>query len=162
LTIPFAPFNGSIPNRWSPQPHALVLIGDQPHEPGHIEECLEPVFKATGVVPHFAVDVDTLTADNLGKVRLLFILKDGMQRNGGQGKQGRVWMTPGQQEAVARFVESGGGFLNLHNSMGLYPPDGPYLNVVGGRYAGHGPLERFSVEIVDPNHFITRGVSNFT
>jgi hypothetical protein len=32
-----------------------VLIGDQPHEPGHIEEGLRPVFEATGLVPHFAV-----------------------------------------------------------------------------------------------------------
>ena len=59
------------------------------------------------------------------------------------------------------FVEGGGGFLNLHNAMGLYPADGPYLDLVGGRYIGHGPLERFRVEVVDPDHPVTRGVERF-
>ena len=71
-------------------------------------------------------------------------------------------MTPEQERAVVEFVEGGGAFLNLHNSMGLYPPDGPYLNLVGGRYIGHGPLERFRVEVVDPDHAVTRGVSDFS
>jgi type 1 glutamine amidotransferase len=60
-----------------------------------------------------------------------------------------------------QFVEQGGAFLNLHNAMGLYPEGGPYLNLVGGRYVGHGPLERFRVELVDTQHPITRGISSF-
>jgi type 1 glutamine amidotransferase len=52
--------------------------------------------------------------------------------------------------------------LNLHNSMGLYPKDGPYLNLVGGRYIGHGPLERFRVEVVDRRHPITKGVEDYS
>ena len=58
-------------------------------------------------------------------------------------------MTPEQERAVVAFVDAGGGFLNLHNSMGLYPDDGPYLKLVGGRYIGHGHSERFRVEVVD-------------
>jgi type 1 glutamine amidotransferase len=58
-------------------------------------------------------------------------------------------------------VTRGGAFLNLHNAMGLYPAGGPYLDLVGGRYVGHGPLERFSVEVVDPDHPVTRGVTGF-
>lgn len=49
---------------------------------------------------------------------------------------------------------------NLHNSMGLYP-EGSYLDLVGGRYEGHGPLERFGVEVVDAEHPVTRGVRDF-
>jgi hypothetical protein len=63
---------------------------------------------------------------------------------------------------VVQFVEGGGGFLNLHNAMGLYPADGPYLKLVGGRYIGHGPLERFRVEVVDRDHPVTRGVRDFS
>ena len=155
LTVPVAPFHGREPAAADPRPHALVLIGDQPHEPGHIEEGLRPVFEATGVVPHFTVDVKALSAENLAKVRLLVILRDGLQRPGSDHRDDFVWMTPEQQHAVVAFVEGGGGFLNLHNSMGLYPPRGPYLDLVGGRYTGHGPLERFRVEVVDagpPDH----------
>ena len=78
--MPIAPFHGRDPTAADPRPHALVLIGDQPHEPGHIEEGLRPVFEATGVVPHFTVDVKALSAENLAKVRLLVILRDGLQR----------------------------------------------------------------------------------
>ena len=54
---PGGPVPGPRAGGSDPRPHALVLIGDQPHEPGHIEEGLQPVFEATGVVPHFTVDV---------------------------------------------------------------------------------------------------------
>ncbi len=161
LTIPMAPFHGVAPTPSDQRPQALVLIGDQPHEPGHLEEGLQPVFDATGVVPHFTVDVRALTAENLARVQLLVILRDGLQRPQRAPSTHFLWMTPEQQRAVVRFVEGGGGFLNLHNAMGLYPPRGPYLELVGGRYIGHGPLERFRVEVVDPDHPVTRGVRAF-
>jgi type 1 glutamine amidotransferase len=105
--------------------------------------------------------VRALTAENLDRVQLLVILRDGLQRPEQAERTHFMWMTPEQQRAVAAYVEGGGGFLNLHNAMGLYPADGPYLKLVGGRFVGHGPLERFRVEVVDPNHPVTRGVSGF-
>ena len=71
-------------------------------------------------------------------------------------------MTAEQERAVVQYVEGGGGFLNLHNALALYPEDGPYLKLAGGRYIGHGPLERFRVEVVDSTHPITRGVKGFS
>ncbi|HVX10773.1 MAG TPA: ThuA domain-containing protein [Pirellulales bacterium] len=161
LTVPHAPFGGHPPTADDRVAHALVLIGDQPHEPGHIEDGLRPAFAATGIVPHFAVDVRALSAENLAHVKLLVILRDGLQRPVPTDGEPYVWMTEEQQHAVVGFVEQGGGFLNLHNSMGLYPDQGPYLNLVGGAYTGHGPLERFCVEVVDREHPVTRGVSKF-
>ncbi len=107
------------------------------------------------------MDVKALSAENLARVRLLVILRDGLQRPGADHRDDFVWMTPEQEHAVASFVERGGGFLNLHNAMGLYPARGPYLDLVGGRYTGHGPLERFRVEVVDADHPITRGAGGF-
>jgi type 1 glutamine amidotransferase len=162
LTVPAAPFGNRPPAKDDSRPHALVLIGDEPHEPGHIEEGLRPAFAAAGVVPHFTVDVRALSAENLGRVQLLVILRDGLQRPRTGAKSNYVWMTPEQEKAVVNFVEGGGGFLNLHNALGLYPPDGPYLKLAGGRYTGHGPLERFRVEVADAGHPVTRGVAAFT
>jgi type 1 glutamine amidotransferase len=162
LTVPIAPFHGSPPAADDGRPRALVLIGDQPHEPDHLEEGLRPAFEATGVVPYFTVDVRALTAENLARVPLLVILRDGLQRPTLDHADDYQWMTPEQERAVVEFVERGGAFLNLHNSMGLYPDDGPYLNLVGGRYTGHGPLERFRVEVVDHDHPITHGVTDFS
>jgi len=161
LTIPNAPFGSRVPDSSEGRPHALILIGDGPHEPGHLEEGLRPVFEATGVVPHFTVDVHALSATNLARVQLLVILRDGLQRPAAEAATFFKWMTPEQERAVVSFVEAGGGFLNLHNSMGLYPEHGAYLELIGGRYASHGPLERFGVEIADPAHPITCGVSAF-
>jgi hypothetical protein len=119
------------------------------------------VFQSAGVIPHYTVDVRALTAANLARVNLLVIQRDGMVWPEGPRQPHRIWMTPEQEKAVVDFVESGGGFLNLHNSMGLYPEDGPYLKLVAGRYIGHGPLERFRVEVVDRDHPITRGVTDY-
>lgn len=162
LTVPQAPFNGRPPEAVDGAPHALVLIGDGPHEPGHVEEGLRAAFASSGVVPHFAVDVRALSAENLARVQLLVILRDGLQRPLPGDGEPYMWMTDEQQRAVVEFVERGGGFLNLHNSMGLYPDDGPYLRLVGGAYTGHGPLERFRVEVVDESHPVTSGVTAFT
>jgi len=162
LTIPFAPFNGRPPSGSNETHHALVFIGDRYHEPEHVRQGLKSVFESSGVVPHFAVDVRVLSADNLKRVDLLVILRDGMIWPDGRDKPYKIWMTPEQEQAVVDFVERGGGFLNLHNSMGLYPKDGPFLDLVGGNYTGHGPLERFHVEVVDAHHPITRGVKHFS
>jgi type 1 glutamine amidotransferase len=161
LIVPVAPFHGRAPTSSAGHPHALVLIGDQPHEPGHLEDGLRPVFEAAEVVPHFTVDVQALSAKNLAMVQLLVVLRDGLMRPERNERTHFIWMTPEQEHAVVAFVEGGGGFLNLHNSMGLYPQRGPYLDLIGGRYIGHGPLERFQVEVVDPSHPITRGVDAF-
>ena len=175
LTVPNAPFHGRPPQPGDSSAHALVLIGDSPHPPAPIRKALSLVFQASGVTPHFTVDVNALSAKNLSGVQLLVILRDGRQvERVGEGREPlrtlvdplhgeiKTWMTLDQERAVAEFVEKGGSFLNLHNSLGLYPPAGPYLKLVGGRYIGHGPYERFRVEVVDPDHPITEGVSDFT
>ncbi len=175
LTVPVAPFGGRDPGQSGSQPRALVLIGDSPHPPAPIEEALRPVFEATGVTPFFTVDIEALTAENLAKVDLFVILRDGRQVDRvGDGREKlrvledplhgpiKTWMSLEQEQAVVKFAKGGGSFLNLHNSLGLYPPAGPYLKLVGGRYIGHGPYERFRVEVADPNHPITEGAADFT
>jgi type 1 glutamine amidotransferase/glyoxylase-like metal-dependent hydrolase (beta-lactamase superfamily II) len=162
LTVPNAPFAGRPPGRDERAPHALVLIGDGPHEPQHIEVGLAPAFMAAGVIPHFTVDVRALSSENLAHVKLLVILRDGLMRPSDDPKSHSCWVTREHEQAVVDFVEQGGGFLNLHNALGLYPDDGPYLKLAAGRYIGHGPLERFRVSPVDSNHPITRGITPFT
>lgn len=162
LTVPLAPFSGQQLDPQSPQPHALVLIGDGPHEPTHLEEGLRPTLLAAGITPHFTVDTRALTADNLAQVKLLVILRDGLARPSDDPKSFHTWVTPDHEQAVVDFVRRGGGFLNLHNSLGIYPDDGPYLKLVAGRYNSHGPLERFRVEVVPGEHPITRGVTPFS
>jgi type 1 glutamine amidotransferase len=162
LTVPNAPFAGREPRPDDGQAHALVLIGDGPHEPAHLEQGLAPAFASAGIVPHFTVDVRALSPENLSHVKLLVVLRDGLMRPTDDPKSFYCWVTRAHEQAVVDFVERGGGFLNLHNALGLYPADGPYLKLAAGKYIGHGPLERFRVEALEPVHPITRGITPFT
>lgn len=161
LTVPNAPFGADGPPVDESRPQALVLIGDRPHDPEHLEAGLRRLFDTVGVLPHFAYDVRTLSAENLRPMQLLVMLRDGMLRPSGNDELTVSWMTPEQETAIVQFVESGKSLLALHNSTGLYPDKGPYLKLVGGTYEGHGPLERFRVNVVDRRHPITRGVEAY-
>jgi type 1 glutamine amidotransferase len=160
LTVPQAPFGGRALDPAAARPAALVLIGDRPHEPGHIEDSLRPALEQSGITASFAVDTRAVSAANLKRVQLLVILRDGATWPDGLGKL-KVWMTLEQENAVVDFVERGGGLLALHNALAIYPERGPYLRLAGGAYTTHGPLERFRVSVLDRSHFITRGVDDF-
>jgi type 1 glutamine amidotransferase len=160
LTIPHAPFGERALSEPSSRPRALVLIGDRPHEPGHIETGLRPALETAGVDTYFTVDTRALSAANLKRVQLLIILRDGATWPDGPAKL-KVWMTREQENAVVEFVERGGGLLALHNALAIYPERGPYLRLAGGAYTTHGPLERFRVSVLDRSHFITHDVHDF-
>ncbi len=149
LTVPLAPFGASGHPPADPAPKALVLIGDSPHDPDHIEAGLRRALGRAGIVPYVAVDTRALSAENLKQVRLLVMLRDGAIWPNGREKPAVTWMTPEQEQAVVNFVERGGGFLALHNSTALYPEGGPFQKLIGGVYKGHGPLERFRVSVLD-------------
>jgi type 1 glutamine amidotransferase len=144
-------------------PHALVLIGDYYHPPAYIPPSLEPVFEKVGMPARFIYDVTKLNARNLKNVRLLIILRDGMNwpEPGGE----RVfWMTEEQEKAIDEFVRNGGGFLALHNATALKRLDDGstiYRNVLGSSYNGHGAGdEKFKVRVVK-DHPITAGVEEY-
>jgi type 1 glutamine amidotransferase len=161
LTVPLAPFGGRADVPSSGRPRALVLIGDRPHDPAHLEAGLGRALDAAGVDAFFCVDVRALSAKNLARVQLLVILRDGALWPRGAEGPAAIWMTPEQEQTIAAFVERGGGLLAVHNATGLYPAGGPYLRLLGGTYNSHGPLERFRVNVLDRSHPITRGVADF-
>jgi type 1 glutamine amidotransferase/glyoxylase-like metal-dependent hydrolase (beta-lactamase superfamily II) len=160
LTVPRAPFGDRAPAFSGSQLRALVLIGDRPHEPGHIETALRRALEQAGVSAFYTVDPRALTVANLDAVRLFVILRDGATWPGDASKH-RVWMTREQETALVNFVERGGGLLALHNAAALYPEGGSYLRLVGGTYTTHGPLERFRISVLDRSHFITHEVNDF-
>jgi len=145
-------------------PHALVLIGDHYHPPAYIPPSLEPVFQKIGMPARFIYDVTKLNARNLKDIRLLVILRDGMNWPEPGGKN-VFWMTEEQEKAIAEFVSNGGGFLSLHNSTALRQLDDKpslYRDVLGSSYNGHGPGdEKFNVRVVNSEHPITRGVKDY-
>ncbi len=143
------------------RPSALALIGDRYHSPIYIRDHLAPAFVRENIPVTFIENDQALTAEALRKFRLLVILRDGMNWPDGYDKPHVKWMTDAQQQAIWDFVHGGGGFLALHNSHGIYPPDGLYYKLFGGDYGGHPPPATFTVRIEDKNHSITAGVEDF-
>jgi len=145
-------------------PHALILIGDNHHPPGYIPPSLKPVLEKIGMPARFIYDVTKLNARNLQGMRLLIILRDGMNRPE-PGGEAVFWLTEEQEKAISDFVKNGGGFLSLHNSTALKRLDDKpslYRDVLGSSYNGHGPGdEKFDVRVVNSDHPITAGVNDY-
>ena len=143
------------------QTRAFVLIKDRYHEPNYVREGLSPAFAAEGIQTTFSEDVAALSAENLKGIDLLVFHRDGMNWPEGFDKPHLVWMAPKQERAVEVFVREGGGFLPLHNSIAIYPKEGPYRRVTAGHFIHHPPVEAFSVRVVDRNHPVTAGVEDY-
>jgi hypothetical protein len=145
-------------------PHALVLIGDHYHPPAYIPPSLMPVLEKVGMPARFIYDVTKLNAKSLENVKLLIILRDGMLWPDPDGKP-VFWMTEEQENAIADFVEKGGGLLALHNSTALKCLDDKqtkWRDFLGCSYDGHGPGdEEFHVRVVNRDHPVTAGVNNY-
>ena len=141
---------------------AVLLAGDRYHSADDAFAGVGPALEAAGLEVEYTTDVRSLDADLLrGGMKLLAILRDGMEWPRGEDGEYSVWMEPHQEEAVEAFVEGGGAFLPLHNAGWAYPWKNGYRRVMGGYYQGHPPVRPFVVTVADSQHPITRGVSDY-
>lgn len=71
------------------------------------------------------------------------------------------------RENLKRFVANGGGLVSVHFACGAWHGEWPeFANIAGRVWRGpngsqHDPRGPFTVEIVDKNHPVTRGVGDF-
>ena len=140
---------------------AILLAGDRYHKAEDAFAGVGPALESAGLDVEYTTDFECLDSKLLEGKRLLVILRDGMEWPKGHEAPHQVWMLPGQEEAVEAFVRGGGGFLPLHNSGWAYPWRGPYRRVLGGYYQGHPPVLPFEVRVVQRDHPITSGVSDY-
>lgn len=80
------------------------------------------------------------------------------------------WQQPGPgiaaHENLRRFVENGGGLMSVHFACGAWQGEWPeFANIIGRvwdpKLRGHDPRGRFTVQIVDGDHPVTRGLKDF-
>ncbi|MEM1194674.1 MAG: ThuA domain-containing protein [Pseudomonadota bacterium] len=80
--------------------------------------------------------------------------------------------TPEQTQQLRAWVEGGGKWLALHgtNSILAFREDGlvdapddttGFMELLGTQFKAHPPIGPFEVEVVDTDHELTRGISNF-
>ena len=51
-------------------------------------------------------------------------------------------------EKLIGFVKEGGGILAIHAATASFKETLPYFEILGGRFIGHGPVEKFKVRNV--------------
>jgi type 1 glutamine amidotransferase len=138
----------------------LIVTGED--YPGHLWQKTTPVLKAAlAKDPRLAIDV-TEDLNFLGKPEL--------------GDYDAVVMhfknydpeVPGRKglENLAEFVRNGGGLVLVHFACGAFQEQKDDFEKLAGRVwnpklRGHDPHGSFRVEIVDPDHPITRGLEPF-
>jgi len=167
---------------------AFALIGDRYHNSDYIRTGLgRTIGEGLGVSIDFCDEVKMLDAETLAERRLLIILRDGMLWPDGYSDEGsnagyvatgrpalvseppvpkteakqHFWIEPAQGKAVKDFVNRGGGALLLHNVTYISPNNADFRDVLGAVTEGHPPIRKFKVKVVNRDHPITRGVSDF-
>ena len=80
------------------------------------------------------------------------------------GKDGKRDWPPELREAFLTFVRAGRGLVVVHAGGWSFLDWNEYQELTGGTWGpqtGHGPVHRFEVNIVAPDHPITRGLPAF-
>jgi type 1 glutamine amidotransferase len=80
--------------------------------------------------------------------------------------------TPEEAAQLRAWVEKGGKWMALHgtNSILVFTPEGlvdapetrpDVMEMLGTQFLAHPPIDRFMVEVVNPDHELTRGIADF-
>jgi len=160
---------------------AFALAGDRYHNIDYIRTALgKTLGKDLGISIDFSDELSLLTSRRLRDYKLLIMLRDGMvwpngYSGGGRGSPAIVsdpplpkmeekevyWITSEQGKAVKEFVQGGGSALFYHNTTYISPHNEDFRDVLGAVTQQHPALRPFKVKIVNHEHAITRGVSDF-
>ena len=58
----------------------------------------------------------------------------------------RQRVAPANVTALTNFVQQGGGLLAIHSATASFKQSDDYFALLGGRFAGHGPVEAITVQ----------------
>lgn len=116
---------------------ALILC-DDPYHPGKIPES-----GLRAALPEAGFEV--YTGNPAGKMQELssysavFLCKSNKIAGAGGGDERIKWMEEAAEDALIRFVESGGGLMVLHAGITCYEDAGRYTEMAGGYFLSHPP-----------------------
>jgi hypothetical protein len=159
-------------------------MGDRYHNQAAIRGGLLPLFDDLSLPVDYTTDYYDLSADLLKPYQLFVCFRDNaiwpggylgseedpVGRGGAEGLEDREkfppeksedWMTEDQGKAVQDYVSAGNGFLSLHSSSSISKSSKNYRDVQGGVALGHTPVRPFKMHVVNKEHPITAGISDF-
>jgi type 1 glutamine amidotransferase len=161
-------------------PRTLALIGDRAHNSDAIRVSLDRLFHELELPIDYTTNYYDLNTDLLRPYQLFvcfrdnYIFPNGNQSPAAAALQSRpdsskadlfpnaqYWITEEQGQAVKEFVASGNGLYSMHNNVFLSRSSKNYREVQGGVALSHPALRPFKVRIVNREHPVTKGVSDF-
>ncbi len=74
----------------------------------------------------------------------------------------RQTISPQALAIFDRFVANGGGVLGIHSATASFKDAAHYFEIIGGKFAGHGPIETFCADPVGAGHSPLAGLPSFT
>lgn len=130
----------------------LVWGGWAGHNPQQAVERFIPFLRENGFDPHVATSLDIyLDAELMRRTSLIV----------------HCWtmgqITPEQEAGLLQAVRNGTGLVGWHGGLcDAFRGSPAYQFMTGGQWVAHpGNIIRYSIRITQPNHPITRGISDF-
>jgi type 1 glutamine amidotransferase len=141
---------------------ALILAGDHWHSPNVAADGIGPDLTAEGLGFEFSTEYQKFGRSMLREHQLFILHRSGLEFSGIGDQDSEPWMRSYQEDVIENYVLGGGGFLAFHNAAWGYPWQGAYRRVLGGYFIGHPPVAEFTVNVVNPDHPVTKNVISFT
>jgi len=137
----------------------LILSGSNNHNWRSTTPLIRDIFISNG---NFTVDVterpDTLNASMLKSYDVI------LTNWSAWPEKTHLWNDEAKQ-ALIEFINRGGGFVCIHGSSSTHYDWPEYIKITGGRWGEnthHGPIDDFTVQIINREHPITKGLHDFT
>ena len=128
----------------------LMLVGGEWHPFERCGEIVKELVEATG---RYELDVtaDRGALERLSTRRYAALL---VYTTGGR-------LTKVQEKALAGYIKSGGALIGVHGAAASWRGNAAYVDLLGGVFAGHGPVQEFPVTITGVDSAITRRMTDF-
>ena len=149
----------------------LLLTGGIVHPFDSGASAMSGVLRNHGVESTVTEDIEGGLAD-LGRDRFdlltLYALRWSMKDDKYAPHRARwaLTLSSAAREAVVTHVQSGGGLLGVHTASICFDDWPEWRSILGGTWvwgqSGHPPLGPVNVHITEPEHPLTRGLSDFT
>jgi type 1 glutamine amidotransferase len=136
-------------------PHSVVTRPDKGKKPSLAEKILMTAGKEHGFEVHATKDGREFEPDKIGRWDAFVFETTGDLTTEGQGEKSPA-MSPDGEKAFLDAIRGGKGFIGMHcatDTFGVHRKKGaddPYIQMIGGHFAGHGKQQEVEIEIADP------------
>ncbi|MBI4556362.1 MAG: ThuA domain-containing protein [Candidatus Hydrogenedentes bacterium] len=132
------------------------VVAQNADKPSLCDTVLSKLAEQMGAKFATTKDASQINAENLKEYQLVIFYTQGELTQEG-GKDGSPAMGANGVADLLAWIENGGGFVGFHcASDTFHTPEGgpvtPFLQMVGGEFAGHGKQFVGTVKVVDADH----------